>query len=353
MKKYISFILVFSLLLCLSACKKAPESDGSSAEVSTVEDVVYFGGDEETFSQTETAPKQETAQSEENITSDEDSKRWQSTVIAPKTVTFYKDGMKSVSTDKKFNHEIAKHIESWFQYQNSIAVASLSATTDLINYNRQNEMAIELNFDDEIKFYGGVINGDARTLFIPLTGDSDYLIFHNSINAPDDWSGPLCAGRGLEQYFDNVQFTPLSEEEKRWRSTVNTPGTIRFYQDGKLIGETEGWGENYQFNSEIARHIESWFYKKENIPTAAVSNQPLETAWRNETYIELWFGSGITFYGEQIVSEKSSYLIIPLTGEYAYHIFEGTYNDFLNVAYVTDGGELEPFFERFMVDNDN
>ena len=89
---------------------------------------------------------------------DKDGKKWQSTVIAPVKVVFYKDGMQSVSTDKEFNHEIAKHIESWFQYENSIAVANLAATTDLINYNRRNEMAIELQFDGEIKFYD-IANG--------------------------------------------------------------------------------------------------------------------------------------------------------------------------------------------------
>lgn len=281
----------------------------------------------------------------EGITIDQKAQDWQSTVIVPTTVTFYKDGMQSVSTDKELNHKIARHIEEWFKYEKSIAVASLLATTDRIEYNRRNEMAIELQFDGEIKFYGGIINQDARTLFIPLTGDDDYLIFSNSINAPDDWSAPLAAGGGLEQYFDYVQFTPLTEEEKRWRSTISTPGSIKFYENGKLIYESEDYG-GYALNREIAKHIESWFYKKENVQTVTVTNQPLETAWGNDTYIKLWFGGGPAFYGENIVSNESAYLIIPLTGDYAYHIFEGDYDRFSDIAYITDGSGLEQFFEK-------
>ena len=289
----------------------------------------------------------------EGITLDKKAQDWQSTVIAPTSVIFYKDGMQSVSTDKEFNHKIAQHIEGWFKYEETYGVANMAATTDVIDYNRQNEMAIELQFDGEIKFYGGIIAPNARTLFIPITGSNDNLIFNNSIDAPDDWTGPLAAGgRGLEQFFTGIQFTPLTEEEKRWRSTVSTPHHIEFYENGRLIYESQDYG-GYKLNREIAKHIESWFYKKENISTITVSNQPLETAWGNDTYIKLWFGgSDITFYGKNIVSEKSSYLIIPLTGEYAYHIFEGDYDGFSNVAYITGGSGLDKFFD-IINDNNN
>ena len=52
------------------------------------------------------------------------------------------------------------------------------------------------------------------------------------------------------------------------------------------------------------------------------------------------------------MSEKSSYLIIPLTGEYAYHIFEGDYDGFSNVAYITGGSGLDKFFD-IINDNNN
>lgn len=288
------------------------------------------------------------------ITIDKTVQNWESTVIAPSTVIFYKDGAKSVSTDAELNHKIAKHIEEWFKYKESIAAASLSANTDLINYNRRNEMAIELQFDDEIKFFGGIISSNTRTLFIPLTGDNDYLIFHNSINVPDDWGGPLCGGSGLEQYFENRTFTPITEEQKRWQTTVPTPSSVRFYENGSLIGESEIWG-GYALNREIAEHIESWFYKKENIQTNNVmfSDLPIETAWDNDTYIELVFNGGITFYSEYIIPKEYSTLVIPLTGEFAYCIFAGDNKNFSNTAYMVEGSDLEKFFEKFKVENNS
>ncbi len=288
----------------------------------------------------------------EGVTLDKNVNNWESTVAAPATVTFYKDGMQYVSTDKELNHKIARHIEKWFQYKDSFAVASLLATTDLIDKIKRNDMAIELQFDNETKFYDGVTNicTNTRTLFVTITGEYDNLIFSNSVDAPNDWSGPHAAGTGLEQFFDGIQFTPLTEEQKRWQSTITTPGSIEFYKNGKLIGKSEDMS-GYELNNKIAKHIESWFYKKENVATTIISNVPVETAWGNGSYIKMWFGSGITFYGEHIVSEKSSYLIIPLTGEYAYHIFEGSYDDFSNVAYVTAGNGLEQFFESLTVDN--
>lgn len=341
MKKYLSIIIAILLVLSLAACRKMPDSN-SSAELSVIEDFVYVSNDDRSEQQ-----KDGKTQSESSTT-DKPQKTWESTVIAPTSVIFYKDGMQSVSTDKEFNHKIAKHIEEWYKGEEYIACANLAATTDLIRSMKQKEKAIELNFDGEIEFYGGVISSNARTLFISLTGEYDNMIFNNTIKSPDYWGGPIGTngGTGLEQYFDCMQFTPLTEEEKRWRSTINTPGSIEFYENGELIAESRDMS-GYKLNREIATHIESWFYKKENVSTVAVSNQPLETAWGNDTYIKLWFGgSNKTFYGKNIVSEKSSYLIIPLTGEYAYHIFEGNYDEFSNVAYAVDGSGLEQFFKE-------
>ena len=346
MKKYLSIIIAISLVLSLTACRKMPDSN-SSAELSVIKDFVYIT--EETQSDN---PETDNTQSEE-VVLDQSQKSWQSTIIAPTTVTFYKDGMQSVSTDKEFNHKIAKHIEEWYKYQESIGMVSLLANTDLIDYNRRNEMAIELQFDNEIKIYGGIINEDVRTLFIPVTGDYDYLIFHNSLNSPDNWTGPLAGGgTGLEQFFEGIQFTPLTEEERRWRSTVQTPDTIEFYENGGLIYKSENF-VGYKLNRETTQHIESWFYKKENVSTVAVPNQPLETAWGSDTYIKLLFNYAPTFYGEQIIDQKSDILIIPLTGEYAYHIFEGNYDGFSNIAYVTNGGGLEQFFEIIYDETNN
>ncbi len=282
----------------------------------------------------------------EGVALDKNVNNWQSTVIAPASVTFYKDGMQSVSTDKDLYLKIIKHIESWFQHQDSIAIASLSATTDLINKIKRKEMAIELQFDDEIKFYGGVINEDTRTLFIPITGEYAYDIFKNTIKSPNYWGGPISGGEGLEQFFDEVQFTPLTEEEKRWRSTITTPGVIEFYENGKLIGKSENMS-GYEFNNKIAKHIESWFYKRENVATTTISNTPVETAWGNGSYIKMWFGNAPQIYGEQIIDKAHSYVIIPITGDYAYNIFSGTYEEMSNTMIEAQGYDLEQFFDEF------
>ena len=288
----------------------------------------------------------------EGMTFEYNAKSWKSSVIVPKTVTFYKDGMQTVSTDEELNYKIACHIEDWFRYEESIAAASLSANTDLINEAKRNEMAIELQFDGEVKFYGGVLSDTVRTLFIPITGEYDYLIFQNSPSNPNYWSGPILGEKGLEQFFDCVQFTPLTEEERRWTSTIGTARDIEFYENGKSIGNSDGAFKDYPFNRKLSQHIESWFYHKEEVPTVTVLDTPLENAWKNETYIMLWFNDN-TFYGKQILSEKSSRLIIPLTGEYAYHIFEGTYDGMSNVAINIGGSGLEQFFEEFKSLNTN
>lgn len=135
----------------------------------------------------------------------------QSTVAVPITVTFYKDGAQVVSTDKQFNHKIAKHIESCFP-RNEVIVATLAVTSQDIKEMKYNETAIELQFDEEINFYSGVLSDNVRTLFIPITGENKYMMFKNTLTSPNSWSGPICGVKDLEQFFDEVQFAPAIEK---------------------------------------------------------------------------------------------------------------------------------------------
>ncbi len=283
----------------------------------------------------------------EGITPDNTVRDWQSTVIAPTTVTFYKDGASTVSTDKELNHKIAKHIEDWFKYKETGMGANLSADTDTLRPIRQNEMAVELQFDDEIKFHGYTEFKNSRTIFIPVTGKYKNMVFNNRIDDLDDWSGPIYGGGGLEQYFDYVQFTPLTEEEKRWRSTVSSAGNIKAYEGETLLGASDGY-KDYTFNYEVMQRIEKWFYHKEEIKRVdtGITDVNLGEIRAKEKYLEIWLGSPeTTFYGKYIISEKSGYILIPLTGEYAYHIFEGDYKNYSPTAIVTEGSGLEQYFE--------
>ncbi|MBQ8741161.1 MAG: hypothetical protein IJY79_06395 [Clostridia bacterium] len=342
MKKYVSLILVFILLVGLIACRKDDTVTSSSLNrQETVE------SPEQSDSTPETSQIGDTPQTEESSKT-ETPQKTKSTITTPYEVRFYKNGMQTISTDKELNLRIARHIEAWFDGQDTIAATNLAATTDLIREIKLSEWAIELNFDSEINDKNAVFGKNTRTLFLPITGEYDYLIFNNSITSPDYWGGPKGAGDGLEKFFEEVTFIPLTEEEMRWRSTVSTPSTVKFYSSGKLIGESRDM-KGYAFNREIALKIESWFYKKDDIQTKTVSEIPLETAWGSDDYIELSFFDAPTFYGEQIIDEKYSNLIIPLTGDYAYHIFVGTYNETSDVAIDIGGSGLEPLFEKFII----
>lgn len=285
----------------------------------------------------------------EGVKLDKDVKNWQSTVIAPIKVTFYKDGMQAESIDKELNHKIARHIEEWYKYEEYTQSCLCYAYDYDVAKIKYEEMAIELQFDDDVRLYGGFIPAATRTIFIPLTGEDDYVIFAKS-NDSHTWSHYYVYAKGLEQFFDDIEFTPLTEEEKRWRTTIGAAYSVELYENGKLLGDIDRYNK-YELNQKIAEKIESWFYQKEEIPTVTVANTPLDTVWKNETYVKMHFGGNITFYGEQIVSKKSSYLIIPLTGEYAYHIFEGTYDEMSNVAIDIGGSGLEQFFEEFKANN--
>ncbi len=341
MKKYVSLILVLILLAGLVACRK---------EDAVISSAFDWQETVELSEQRATTP--ETSQIEaptqtKNLPKTEKPPITQSTISTPYEVCFYKNGMQTISTDKELNLRIARHIEAWFDGKDAIAVAGLAATTDLIREIKLVDWAIELNFDSEINDKNGAFYKNTRTLFLPVTGEYDYLIFSNSIKSPNDWSGPIGGEDGLEKYFEEVTFTSLTEEEMRWRSTVSTPSTVKFYSGGKPMGESE-YMKGYELNREIALQIESWFYKKDDIPIKMVTDFPLETAWGSEDYVELYFLKTPTFYGEQIIDEKYSHLIIPLTGEYAYHIFVRTYNEILDVVIDIGGSGLEPFFEQFV-----
>ncbi len=283
----------------------------------------------------------------EGVTLDKKVREWESTVIAPTTVTFYKDGATAVSTDKELNLKIAQHIENWFKYKESLTGMSLAADTDTLRPIKQNEMAIELQFDREIKFHDGVISPKVRTLFIPVTGEYAGWIFKNTINSPHSWSGPTYGGGGLKPYFESVQFTLLTEEEKRWRSTVCSASEIKAYAGETLLGESSKYSD-YTLNYEVMQHIEKWFLHKEEINRldTGITDINLNGIRATERYLEIYLGyPNPTFYDQFVISEKSSYILIPLTGEYAYHIFEGDYKNYSPIAIVPEGSELEKYFE--------
>lgn len=350
MKKCLSLILVLILILGLSACRKKDSvSSFSSQQDETVESLVQDTTAPESSKPEESSQLEEPSEPE-NSSKTEDPQPAKSTITTPYEVRFYKNGMETISTDKELNLRVAKHIEAWYDGCDSIAATDLAADTDLIRDLRRNQMAIEFNFDSEINDRNGVFYKNTRTLFIPLTGEYKYLIFSNSIASPDYWGGPKVGGDGLEKFFDEVAFTPLTEEEIRWRSTVSTPSAIEFYSDGKFIGESRDM-KGYALNHEIAQQIESWFYKKDDISTETVNEMPIEIAWGNDDYIWLKFNYAPTFYGEQIIDINYTDIVIPLTGEYAYYMFLGTYKEMTGNAICVGGSGLETFLENFILKN--
>ncbi|MBQ2933940.1 MAG: hypothetical protein IJE02_04970 [Clostridia bacterium] len=136
-----------------------------------------------------------------------------STVATPYEVRFYKNGIQTVSTDEEFNFKIAQHIEAAFVRSDSyINEIDLAVTTDLIDKMRKNETAIELRFDTAVKFNDEyVISSDACMLFIPVTGEYANFLFDNNMS-PDYWGGPRYGDFEIEKFFEQVTFTPLTEE---------------------------------------------------------------------------------------------------------------------------------------------
>lgn len=347
MKKYLSLILIVSFLFSLVSCRKMPDSHSGSDEISVIEEIMYSGEEKQSTQQEISSDsKPDDASEAEKIVFDADQKDWKSTVIAPTTVIFYKDGMQSVSTDKELNHKIARHIEEWYKGERYGMTCACYSDESYVTYLKHKETAIQLEFDAEVKMYGGFIPSSVRRIFIPLTGEDDYVIFATG-KGPGYWSHFYVDGSGLEQYFEERTFETIPE----WQSTVSSPMKIQLYQNGNLLGEYT----DADFNYKVAQHIESWYIYKESIKqtTDGMTADTITNIRNNDTYIELFFVSEIKFYGKNMILPETYNLLIPLTGDYAYCIFEAgddyNYNKF---SFSENSRGLEQFFEMLnIVDN--
>lgn len=145
------------------------------------------------------------------ITLDKDVRKWESTVITPAKVTFYKDGKKSVSTESDLNRKIAKYIESWFKYTTMYTSMPAIITDSDIMQQKYNTTAIELEFDSSFAFYGSFINKNERKIFITLDGEHPYHIFTNDGSYDTNWGNmsPVTRSddrRNLEPFFEGRKF---------------------------------------------------------------------------------------------------------------------------------------------------
>lgn len=262
-----------------------------------------------------------------SITLDKEVRKWESTVAPPKKVTFYKDGKQSVSTDKEFNHKIAQHIEEWCKYVTMYSAFNGITKTENITYEKHNSTAIELEFDEETTFYGGVLHDD-RKIFISLDGKHPYTIFTND-GFSEQW-GNLSPhnpsiNKNLEQFFTGRVFEDIPPVD-RWQSTVMPPNKIQLYRNGELLQELTDEDVNHQ----IAQSIESWYLYRENIEfeNTPDTEKHILNIRKNETYVELFFHSEIKFYGKHVTDKDACCILIPLTGDYAYCMFvsDNTYN---------------------------
>ena len=286
----------------------------------------------------------------EGVTLDKKVREWESTVIAPTTVTFYKDGATAVSTDKELNLKIAQHIESWFMYRESLVACKCAGDIDHFIPIKNKETAIELLFESEANFNSG-ISSQTYSVFIPLTGEDANQVFELSFNNPFSWSSPIGVDASiLEQYFQYVELTPLPEEEKRWLSTVIPSYSFSAYEKRKKVGESEKHYTDYLLNYKIMQKIESWFYKKEEINRVDLgfTDNRLNEVKSKVKYLEIKLKSrDYLFYGQEIFAKDTKYIVVPLEGDYAYHIFEGDEDrNYSSVAIVTDGSGLEEYFEK-------
>ena len=91
--------------------------------------------------------------------------------------------------------------------------------------------------------------------------------------------------------------------------------------------------------------------KKDDILIQTFNEMPIEIAWGNDDYIWLKFNYAPTFYGEQIIDINYTDIVIPLTGEYAYYMFLGTYKEMTGNAICVGGSGLEMFLENFILKN--
>ena len=131
-------------------------------------------------------------------------------VASAQTVVFYKDGMKTEIKDNELYFQIVNVIESWYQDEEGHVIVDLLATTDLINEIKKQDMAIELPCVDKVNLFGFVVSEVA--IFIPLNGEYKNYVFNNSVQYPDDWSGPTLGGKGLEVFFEGIEFEPIPND---------------------------------------------------------------------------------------------------------------------------------------------
>ena len=345
MKKHLLVLLIVSLLFGMISCGKNP-TNNSSGYSSAVENSTPTINNSTPLQSNQQVPmNNETISSESTFQSTNSPPLVEDLIDTPIEVIFYKEGMKTISCDAKLNNQILQDVINEFNNEDIISIANLAATTDLIRELRRTEMAIEIQLNQHLEIDNPIVKPTTKTLFITVTGKYDYMIFRNTFASYNDWSGPIDGGKGMEKYFENITFTPLTEEEKRWQSTVETP-EINFYEKGNLIGESKIYS-GMDLNYKVATHIEKWFYKKDNIQTIPVQFSDTQIPWGNVNYIELLYNHKTTFYGEEIIKEKYYKLIIPLEGEYAYHIFTYDFKEYSNIAYITGGSGLEQYFEEF------
>ena len=162
----------------------------------------------------------------DGIALDKEVRKWESTVITPAKVTFYKDGMQSVSTESDLNRKIAKYIESWFKYATQCTSMPAIITDSNITQQKHNTTAIELEFDSSFTFYGGFIQKDERKIFITLDGEHPYHIFTNDGLYNTTWGNmsPVTGNynRNLEPFFEGRKFEEIQPSD-RWTSTVYPP----------------------------------------------------------------------------------------------------------------------------------
>ena len=336
MKKYLSFILAIILFLSLSSCRKAPAAS-SSGENSVTTDFVYVTSSEsfQNKENEEVSQQETTSQNEENTP--------QRTVIAPITVTLYKGGKQSISTDKEFNYQIAMHIKGWYDNAGPVGISCncVSNDADVLRI-KNNETAIELEFDEDVDFYSMPVSAHARKVFIPLTGDMDYVIFSTGKSA-GTWHHyyPPHSG-GLEEYFEGREYEEISNE--RWKSTITAPARIQLYKNGELLEEHTDW----DFNIQVAEYIESWYLYETSIDSGE-DDAYMDVVKRirdNDTYLEIIFHSEIKIYGETLFSPETYCLLIPLTGEGAGCVFEAGKDYNYTKAHCPEHAQkLDHFFE--------
>ena len=281
-----------------------------------------------------------------NISLDKTVRSWESTVIAPVKVTFYKDGKQSVSTDKAFNHQIAKHIESWFKYSTDLCIFNgITTTADITSY-KFNNTAILLEFDQEFTFYDDFTHNDTK-LFIMLDGKFPNTVFTSDDYYDSNWSNmspgnPYCENN-LEQFFKDRQYEQI-ETAERWQSTVRPPWLVQLYKNGNILQEST----DNDFNLKVAQQVESWYLYQENIKFEDLENidKLISNVRKNETYIEISFNSEIKFYNNAVVDENTRSLLIPLTGECAYIVFtaDNSYN-YTRVLLSQGTSELSNLFD--------